>query len=151
MIIENKIDIPIPSSDDDQHKTIWYLDSKCGLWIGGGLQQIKIKYDDVFCMNNKNYKITCIKPLPYNKFKHKYEHTIILKNIDNLSDCLKMTVENFMCILDTKDVTIVKSMYIENIQELYKLWQNSFIKWKCPKLESNIDEELGENVTIPVI
>jgi hypothetical protein len=145
MIIRNKIeDIPYPS-DDEEHKTIWYVDSKRGLWIGGGLQQIKIKYNDVFCINNKNYKIICIKPLPYNKFKHKYEHTIILKNIENSTECLKMTVENFMRILDTKDVTIVKSMYIENIQELYKLGQNRFIKWKCPTLESNIDQD-DENI-----
>jgi hypothetical protein len=138
MIIRNKIDIPIPASDDDIHKSIWYIDNKCGLWVGGGLQQIKIKYNDVFCINNKNYKITCIKPLPYNKFKHKYEHTIILKNVENASECLKMTVETFMHTLDTKDITIAKSMFIENIQELYKLWHNRFLKWNCPKLESNI-------------
>jgi len=143
-IVDKKLDIPYPKDYDNVHRTTWYVDSKCGLWIGSGLQQIKIKYNDVFRINKKDYKITCIKPLPYDKFKHKHEHIIILKNVNDTSQSLRMTVQEFINILDTKDVTIVKSMYIENIQELYKLWHNRFIKWGSPKLQSNIDEDIED-------
>lgn len=138
-ILKNKLDIPYPSHSEETRKTIYYIDKKCGLWIGGGLQQIKIKYDDIFKIDNKNYKICCIKPLPYNKFKFKYEHTIILKDIEDPSQNLKMTSEKFINILDTKNITIIHSMYIENLQELYKMWHLRYLKWGQPKLQSDID------------